>query len=160
MEMNAALILLPVVKKNRKTFEKTILVNNNKVKNFRQDEVDTDYTLVYYATFRKRTKRDELKVALTVAQVDARVREEANEPVIPLYITKKGGQYKQKKVINRVEYINVDSWVWAWNNSDGVTCTIWIDEGAFELIKLEANHTIEQISARASASASFSESGI
>jgi len=73
---------------------------------------------------------------------------------------KKGGEFKQQKVINRVEYVNVDSWVWAWNNSDAISATVKIDEGAFELIKLDVNHTIEQISLRASYSASFSETGI
>jgi len=159
--MEAALILLPVVEKNRRAYIKTLLVNNNKCKNYRADTYDSNYTLVYYALREsRRHKRAEFKTALTVAQVDARVREDANEPAIPLYVTTKGGLFQKKKQVNRVEYINLDSWIWAWNNTDGVTSTLWIEEGAFKIIELQLNHTIEQISARASESASFSESGM
>jgi hypothetical protein len=160
--MNSALISIPVVKKNRVKYEKTLLVNNNKVKNFKPDASDTNYTLLYYdQKADRRESRTEFKVAKTLAQVDALVREEANETVIPLYVnTRRQGRFGIKTTVNRVEYISVDSWVWAYDNSDGTTCTVWLDEGAFRLLELNVNHTISQISSRASTSASFSESGI
>jgi len=157
----AALISAAVVKKNRSSFAKTVLLNNKKVKNFHQDPNDTNYTLLYYLRNENdREVRDEYKVALTVAQVDAKVREEGNEPVIPLYVNKRRPKFGNSKVLNSVRYINVEDWVIAWDNSNGTTATVWIEEGAFKLVELQVNHTIAQIEARASTSASFSESGI
>jgi hypothetical protein len=159
--MNAALIEIPVVKKNRVKWEKTLLVNSNKVKNFRQDPEATNYTLLYYSRREdRREKRFEFKVAKTVAQVDALLREEPIEQVIPVYVTYRQPYFSFKHRVNRVEYINIDSWVWAYDNDDAVSATLWIEEGAFGLVKLTVSHTISQMNERASISASYSESGI
>ncbi|MBN1683763.1 hypothetical protein JW865_09460 [Candidatus Bathyarchaeota archaeon] len=48
----------------------------------------------------------------------------------------------------------------AYDNADGVTSTVWVEEGAFELIRLTTTHTISQINQRASTSYSYSETGI
>jgi hypothetical protein len=160
--MDAALVILPVVKKNRKTWKKTILANNQKVKNLRKDPNDTNYTLVYYSKndFDRR-KVVEFKVALTVTQTEVRLDEKGNDELaIPVYVTKKGSQFGILKTVNRVEYLPIGAWVYAYNNSDNLSCTLWMDEGAFKLVEYKLAHTIEQISSRASLSASFSEAGI
>lgn len=159
--MNAALISVPVVKKNRRVYIKTLLMNSNKVKNFRADSSDSTYTTMFYAPREdRRHQREEYKVAKTLAQFDAMLDEIPLEPTISLYVTKRQQKFQTVHTVNRVEHINIDSWAYAYDNSDGVSATLWIDEGAWCLTKLTVSHTIEQINSRASTSASFSETGI
>lgn len=157
--MESSLIIATITEKNGYIFAKDLLMNNNKVKHFYA--VDTTYTEFWY-DFRadRREKPTLYKAAHTVAQFDAMLREPANEPVIPLYVTKEGGRFKYKKIVNRIDYINVDSLIIGWDNADAVSSTLWIDHGAFEIWVLETSHTISQINQRASQSLSFSEVGL
>jgi len=161
--MNSALVIVNVVERDGQEFEKQLLINNNNVRNFHAHPVDTNYTVVTYDLRRDRREDPQhttYKVAHTVAEFEWLLREEANEPVIPLYVNTRGHKFRMKNIVNRVEYINVDSFVLAYDNADGLSAKVWVDEGAFNILVLDVAHTINEINRRESTSYSYSESGI
>jgi len=160
--MESSLIIATIVKKDGETFAKDLLLNSNKVKRFwAAISPSANHTeFIYDFRFDKREKPTRYTAAHTVAQFDALLREPPNEAVIPLYVTSEGGRFKTKTIVNHIIYLNIDSLIFGQDNADGVSATLYVDNGAFEIYVLNVSHTISQINERASQSLSFSETGL
>jgi hypothetical protein len=156
MVMQASLFSVPVVQKNRATYNKTLLLNAKKVLNFHRDGT-TNYTIFYYLMDGKKL---EFKAAKTFTNFDALIREAQNEETIPMYVTSRKVYAGVKATVNRVEFVNVETFGMAYDNVDAVTATVFIDEGDLMTTELQVTHTIDQINRRASTSYSYSETGI
>lgn len=154
--MNAALFSVPVTEKNGSVYNKTLLLNSNKVRNHYRYGT-TNYTIFDYVM---NGKKITFKAAVTFTVFDALIRETANEETIPMYVTTKGKEFNTQVAVNRVEHFNVDAFGMAYDNADAISATVFIDEGDGSLLRLNVSHTISQINMRASTSYSYSETGI
>ena len=138
-----------------KPFAKELLLGNQRVGRFYQD---TDGNTKFQYKIRRwgRVKPYLYTTETSKATFHALVREAANEQWMNLHFTYvwRGGW----KILDRVERVNCDDIVHAWDNAAGDGCYILIENGEFDTTFFQCSHTIAQINATYSASISRSRS--
>lgn len=159
--MTSSLFIVVTTQKNRVDSAESLLLSTSKVLDFYED---SDGGTVFYYLERdgRRDKAIEYKCALNGAAFEALLRGAQNNMWVYIEVTEIYNELNeglvQRYPNGQTFRVNIDH-IAKGKNRDTRSSFLWIDRGAFELLRFKTSHTIEEIDDISSISFSISASG-